>query len=125
MLGLGLMNLDDKKLKTIALALFDKSRLEMVRWYIDGIRPSDIAHFLGYDRKLVRGRIQKTIKVIDLNMVKDNVIYKKLMDLEDIYNHQNEKCKLCGKRKHYTEMLNHLLASHLDILEQKLKEVLS
>jgi hypothetical protein len=57
-------------------------------------------------------------------MVKDDVIYKRLMSLEDVYNYQSSKCLLCGKRKDYASMLTHLLTSHLDYVNQKLNEVL-
>jgi hypothetical protein len=79
---------------------------------------------MSYDTKTVKVRIQFSKRLIDLNMIKDNVIYKRLMSLEDVYDYQRSRCKLCGKRKNYGDMLRHLLASHNEHLMSKLNEVL-
>jgi hypothetical protein len=117
-------NLMDK-LKTIALALFDKSRLEMIRYYVvNNMSPSEIARITYYKTKDVRIKIQHTLKLVDVDMIKNDMIYKRLMSLEDVYDYRNNKCLLCGKRKHYGEMMNHLLSSHKEYLEIKMIEVL-
>jgi hypothetical protein len=123
MLGLGLMSLDNK-LKTIAIALFDKDRLTMVKLYLNGIRPSDIAGFLAYDRITVRSKIQRGLNQVDVNMIKDDNIFKKLMGLKEVYDFRCNICLLCSRKVSYADMLKHLLAYHKDYLIKVLNEVL-
>jgi hypothetical protein len=73
---------------------------------------------------MVRSRVQHTLYIIDVDMVKNDVVYKRLMSLEDIYDYRRSKCLLCGKRKNYGDMLNHLLASHSEYVTAKLTQVL-
>ena len=114
-----------KKLKTVAIALFDKSRIEMIRYYVvNNYSPSSIARILCYDTKTVRVRIQFSKGLVDLDMIKNDKVYKKLMSLEDVYDYRKSRCLLCSKRKNYGDMLRHLLASHNEYLHQKLTEVL-
>jgi hypothetical protein len=123
MLGLGLMSLDNK-LKTIAFALFDKDRLLMIRCYIDGMSPSEIAGFLAYDRIIVRSKIQRGLNQVDIDMIKDDDIFKKLMGLKEVYDLKCSTCLLCKRRVNYADMLKHLLSHHKDYLHKVLDEVL-
>jgi hypothetical protein len=114
-----------KKLKTVAIALFDKSRIEMIRYYVvNNYSPSEIARIMCYETPMVRSRVQHTLYIIDVDMVKNDVVYKRLMSLEDVYDYRSGKCILCGKRKNYGDMLNHLLASHSEYVATKLTQVL-
>jgi len=124
-LGMNSRNDLDRKLKTVAIALFDKSRLEMLRFYVvNNYSPSEIARIMCYETHMVRSRVQHTLSIIDINMIKNDVVYKRLMSLEDVYDYQRSRCKLCGKRKNYGDMLNHLLVSHNEYVMSKLNEVL-
>jgi len=123
MLGLGLMSLDNK-LKTIAIALFDKDRLVMIRCYVDGMSPSEIAGFLAYDRITVRSKIQRGLNQVDINMIKDDNIFKKLMGLKEVYDFKCNICLLCERKVNYVDMLKHLLSHHKDYLIKILNEVL-
>ena len=72
------------RLRTVAIALFDKARIEMLRYYVvNNYSPSEIARIMCYETKDVRSKIQHTIKIIDVNMIKNDVVYKRLMSLED------------------------------------------
>jgi len=115
----------DNRLRTVAIALFDKSRIEMLRYYIvNNYSPSVIARIMCYETKDVKSKIHHTIKIIDVEMIKNDKVYKKLMSLEDVYDYQRSRCKLCGKRKFYEEMLKHLLTTHNEYVHLKLNEVL-
>jgi predicted DNA-binding protein YlxM (UPF0122 family) len=124
---LRLMNSNNlaNRLRTVAIALFDKARIEMLRFYIvNNYSPSEIARIMCYETKDVRSKIQHTLRIVDVDMIKNDAIYKKLMSLEDVYDTCHLKCKLCGKRKFYEEMLKHLLTSHDGYVHLKLNEVL-
>jgi hypothetical protein len=118
------MNSDDKKLKTVAVALFDKDRLTMVKLYLNGIRPSDIARYLVYERTYVRSMIQRSLQSLDIDMVKNDEIYKKLMGLKEVYDLKCSICLLCSRKVSYADMLKHLLSHHKDYLHKILNEVL-
>jgi hypothetical protein len=117
-------DLIERRLKTIAISVTNKDRLIAVKLYLDGVRPSDIARFLCYDRTRIRSTIQHTIRIIDLDMIKNEDIYDALMNLEVIYDFKNDKCTLCNRRIHISDMLKHLLTSHHTYLMSKLNEVL-
>jgi len=121
------MNSDNliNRLRTIAIALFDKARIEMLRFYIvNNMSPSEIARIMCYETKDVRSKVQHTLKIVDVEMIKNDKVYKKLMSLEDVYDYRNKKCLLCSRRKNYSEMLKHLLTSHDGYVHLKLNEVL-
>jgi len=118
------MNSDDKKLKTIAVALFDKDRLTMVRFYLDGIRPSDIARYLVYERTYVRSMIQRSLQTLDIDMIKNDEVLKKLMELKEVYDSKCRICLLCKRRVNYVDILKHLMSEHKDHLQKILNEVL-
>jgi hypothetical protein len=60
--------------KTVALALFDKSRLEAIRLYLSNMRVSDIAKIYFIDKIQLKGRIKRTMEMIDMNMLMDDEI---------------------------------------------------
>ena len=113
------------KLRTVAIALFDKARIEMLRYYVvNNYSPSEIARIMCYMTSDIRSKVRHTLHIVDVDMIKNDVVYKRLMNLEDVYDYRNSKCLLCGKRKGYSEMLKHLLTSHDGYVHLKLNEVL-
>jgi hypothetical protein len=99
-----------KMLKTVAFALFDKDRLVMIRYYLSGMSPSEISYLLVYNRITVRSRIQRGVKQMDINMIKDDNIFKKLMGLKEVYDPKCSKCLLCERKVNYGDMLKHLMS---------------
>jgi hypothetical protein len=89
------------------------------------MRISDIARIYFIDKILLRGRIKRTMEMIDMSMLMDDGTYRKLMSLEDVYDYQRRICMLCNKHKDYSDMLRHLLSVHEDYVRSKLVEVVS
>jgi hypothetical protein len=91
---------------------------------MSGLRPSEIAHILGYSRIAVRSKIQSMYKTVDLDMIKDDNIFRKLVSLNEVYDMKLRRCKLCNKWISFSDVLKHLLSHHKDYLHKVLNEVL-
>jgi len=111
------------KVKAVAVALLDKQRVLALKLYLDGYPPSTISSILKQPKILVRSRLHRDFKSVDIKMIKDNITYQKLTELDCVYDYNTRRCKLCNKKKNYTAMVNHLIKYHKDYIEKILNEI--
>jgi len=113
-----------KKLKTVAVALLDKNRIVAVRLYVvENTPPSTISFIMKKPKVIVRSRLGRDVKMLDLNMIRNDKTYQKLIELSNVYDYDSKRCKLCRRKTNYTHMILHLMKGHKEHIEKTLKEI--